>query len=119
MRKVKFSVEKESVDEMRAAGRFNPGLKVIMPNEDEIPISAGYADYIAVYQDKKGVLVTSFNPGLEYFGAEYFDAGDIDKPLTSIFLQGEGQIAEAFGTKSMPWDLEPKDVVKMVTSILF
>ena len=90
MQRVKnYSITKESIDEMIAAGRFNPSLEIVFRDRcgaHRHKLSAGYADDIHVYREDRLTCVLSINNQLGYVGMEVFD-GSV--PAGDIFLQGD------------------------------
>jgi len=90
MQRVKnYSITKESIDEMIAAGRFNPSLEIVFRDRCGIhrhKLSAGYSDNLHVYREGSLTCILSVNNRLGYIGMEVFDG---NQPFGDIFLQGD------------------------------
>ena len=90
MKRVKnFNIAKEPIDEMIAAGRFNPSLEIVFQDRcgtHRHKLSAGYADDIHIYREAGLTCVLSINNSLGYIGMEVFDGS---QPAGDIFLQGD------------------------------
>jgi hypothetical protein len=96
----KYSITKESTDEMIAAGRFNPSLEIIFQDRcgtHRHKLSAGYSDDLHVYREADLTCVLSINNRIGYIGMEAFDGS---QPFGDIFLQGD-QILEALGRNNL------------------
>ena len=80
MRKIThYSLEKESVDDMCNAQRFNPCLEITFRDSSGIhthKISAGYRDDIYVYRDNGQTYVFTQNSYLGYVGLEVFNGSE-------------------------------------------
>ena len=85
MRKVKkYTISKESFEDMCKAKRFNPCLKITFRDKNGIhhhKLSAGYDDDIYVYREHQQTFILTQNPRLGYVGLEVFEghvkSGDI------------------------------------------
>jgi hypothetical protein len=101
MQRVKnYSITKESIDEMIAAGRFNPSLEIVFQDRfgsHRHKLSAGYGDDIHVYSDGSLTCVLSVNNRVGYIGMEVFDGSE---PAGDIFLQGD-QVLESLGRNGL------------------
>ena len=101
MKRVKnYSISKESIDEMIAAGRFNPSLEIVFEDSSGIhrnKLSADYSDEIHIYREAGLTCVLSINNRIGYIGMEAFDGS---QPFGDIFLQGD-QILEALGRNGL------------------
>ena len=93
---INFRINKESIDDMIKAGRFNPCLEITFRDRSgkhTHKLSAGYSDDIDVYRDDLETYVLSSNPRLDYVGLEIFEGPE---KLGSIVLQGH-QVKEVLG----------------------
>ena len=101
MQRVKnYNIAKEPIDEMIAAGRFNPSLEIVFQDRfgtHRHKLSAGYADEIHIYREAGLTCVLSINNRIGYIGMEAFDGS---QPFGDIFLQGD-QILEALGRNGL------------------
>jgi hypothetical protein len=108
MQRVKnYSITKESIDEMIAAGRFNPTLEIVFRDRcgaHRHKLSAGYADDIHVYREGSLTCILSINNRLGNIGMEVFDGS---QPFGDIFLQGD-QVFEILKRK----DLSPFTIIR-------
>jgi hypothetical protein len=96
----KYSITKESTDEMIAAGRFNPSLEIVFRDRCGIhrnKLSAGYGDDIYIYREAALTCVLSINNRVGYIGLEAFDGS---QPVGDIFLQGD-QVLETLGKNNL------------------
>ena len=108
MKKVgNFSISKETKEEMIAAGRFNPCMKITFGGRSgrhTHTISSGYEDDIHVYLEAGATFVLSANHRLGYLGLEVFEGNDA---VGDVFLQGE-QATETLGRL----DLAPYAIIR-------
>lgn len=89
MRRVDFSIRKESIEDQLSAGRFNPCLEITFRDIKGIhvhTIGAGFDDELYVFREKGETLVVSHNPKLGYIGMEAFRGGDT---VGVVFFQGD------------------------------
>ncbi len=97
MRKVKkYTISKESFEDMCRAKRFNPCLEITFQDRTGIhthTLNAGYEDDLYVYREDCETYVLSLNSRLGYVGLQVFDGSD---EAGEIFLQ-DGQVEEALG----------------------
>jgi hypothetical protein len=100
-------IEKETPEEQRASGRYNPGLVLVLDGV-RYHLQSGYDDSITVFSDSTYFFVLSENRRLPYVGLDVFEMGD---PVSteSCFLQ-EHQCEQALGPG---WeDLGPAEMVE-------
>jgi hypothetical protein len=114
MEKMKnYSIGKEPIDEMIAAGRFNPSLEIVFEDSSGIrrnKLSAGYSDDIHIYREGSLLCILSINKRNDYVGLEVFDG---DQPFGDIFLQGE-QVVEALGR----YNLSPFTIIRRLMAFI-
>ncbi|MBC8438498.1 MAG: hypothetical protein H8D87_02290 [Deltaproteobacteria bacterium] len=102
-----FRINKESIDAMIKAGRFNPCLEITFRDRSgqyTHKVSAGYSDDIDVYREGKETYVLSTSSRLGYIGLEVFES---DEQTGSIFLESH-QVKEVLGRE----DLVPFNAIK-------
>ncbi len=80
----KYTISKESLEDMREAKRFNPCLEITFRDKKGVhhhKLNAGYDDYIYVYREHQETFILAQNPRLGYVGLEVFEgpveSGDI------------------------------------------
>jgi hypothetical protein len=108
-----YAICKESVDDMTAAGRFNPCLEITFRDRSGVhthKLSAGYDDHVHVYRESGQTFVLSCNDRLAYVGLDVFSG---ENPAGEIFLQGD-QVIEALGRD----DLAPFTVIRRMLEII-
>ena len=97
MRKLtKYSIEKESFEDMCKARRFNPCLEITFRDgsgSHTHKISAGYRDDICVYRDNGKTYILTNNPYLGYVGLIVFNGNQQEGDL---FLEYH-QVIEVLG----------------------
>jgi hypothetical protein len=101
-----YRIAKESMEDMIAAGRFNPSLEITFADRRGRPtqkIAAGYEDDIHVYRHSGLTYVLSLNARLGYVGLEVFDGAEA---AGDVFLQGD-QVIETLGRE----DLAPFTII--------
>ncbi len=79
MNRLGFWTERETLDEQREAGRYNPALVLrywLAGSEYRHAIGAGTSDALDVFTEAGRVYVVSTNAGLSYVGLEAFEAGE-------------------------------------------
>jgi hypothetical protein len=88
VRKVKrYTISKESFEDMRKAKRFNPCLKITFRDKNGIHhhnLSAGYSDDICVCREHQQTFILTQNPHLGYVGLEAFEG---NQRIGDIFLE--------------------------------
>lgn len=102
-----FRINKESIEDMLHAGRFNPSLEITfrdMSGQHTHKISAGYGDDLDIYREGTETYVLSSNSKLGYIGLEIFEGAD---KAGAIFLE-EHQVKEVLGRE----DLAPFNTIK-------
>jgi hypothetical protein len=108
MRRIhRFSINKESIEDMIKAGRFNPCLEITFRDRSghhTHKLSAGYSDDIHVYREGSETYVLSTNSRLGYVGLEVFEGAD---KAGAIFLE-ENQVKDTLGHE----DLAPFNAIK-------
>lgn len=100
---------KESWEEQRAAGRYNPGQKIAYVRKDgtriEFPISAGRDDDVELYRQGKIDYVLSMNSRLGYAGIEAFLEGEL---IGEVFAQTDHEVESVLGKRA--FDLMPATI---------
>ncbi len=108
MRRInRFSIDKESYEDMLKARRFNPCLEITFRDRSGTythKLSAGHSDVLNVYREGLETYVLSSNPRLGYIGLEVFEGPD---KIGSFFIEGH-QIEEVLGRD----DLAPFNAIK-------
>jgi hypothetical protein len=108
MRRIhKYSIGKESIEDMIQAKRFNPSLEITFRDrsgQHTHKLSAGYDDDVDVYIEGPETYILSSNPKLGYIGLEIFEGAE---KQGEIFLQEE-QVNEVLGRD----DLAPFNAIK-------
>ena len=108
MRKVKkYTISKESFEDMRKTKRFNPCLTITFRDKKGIHhhnLSAGYSDDIHVYREHQQTFILTQNPHLGYVGLEAFEG---DQRIGDIFLEAH-QVIEVLGKD----DLAPFTIIR-------
>jgi hypothetical protein len=82
-----YSIRKESLRDMREAGRFNPCLEITFKDRKgnhTQKLSAGYQDEIHAYREGEYTFVLCQNPRLGYIGLEVFKG---EEQTGDIFLE--------------------------------
>ena len=115
MRKVKkYTISKESFEDMCKAKRFNPCLKITFRDKNGIhhhQLSAGYDDDIYVYREHHQTFILTQNLRLGYVGLELFEG---DTKSGDIFLEAH-QVIEVLGRD----DLSPLTVIRRLCDYLY
>ena len=116
MRKVKkYTISKESFEDMCKAKRFNPCLKITFRDKNRIhhhKLSAGYDDDdIYVYREHHQTFILTQNPRLGYVGLEVFEA---DAKSADIFLEAH-QVIEVLARD----DLAPFTMIRRLLDHLY
>ena len=108
MKKVKnYTIEKESIQDMCDAGRFNPSSEITYRDKTGIQthkIDAGCLDDIHVCREGMETFVLTTNQSLPYVGLEVFTK---DGQAGDLFFQGD-QVLEA----GINLDLMPYNIIK-------
>ena len=115
MKRVKYSIERESTDEQVEAGRFNPCLKLTFRDKTGIhthKIGAGYSDEIDVYREDQETFVLTRNSGLGYVGLEIFNG---PAPVGEMFIQNDLGIEEIVGNINFA----PYTVIKRMAQYIY
>lgn len=104
MKQVYPKFEDETIDEQRAAQRYNPATVAIYKGV-RFTLDAGSNDDISCFTNADQLLVTSVNTSLGYVGLQVFHltgdyAGQEDG---SIFLQNDSEIREILGRKGLDY----------------
>ena len=108
-----YKICKESFDDMREAGRFNPSLEITFRDKKGSHIhklGAGYSDDIHVYRQYDETYVLAQNTRLGYLGLEVFNGPD---QTGDIFLE-QHQVEETIGRD----DLEPFTIIRRLMPYL-
>ena len=115
MRKVtNYSIEKESLEDMRKAKRFNPCLEMMFRDKSGThthKLSAGYADDIYVYREHGITFVLTNNPCLGYVGLEVFNGNE---RVGDLFLEYH-QVIEVLGR----CDLAPFTMIRRLKEYIY
>jgi hypothetical protein len=117
MRRVGYSVEKETYEEQSDAGRHNPGLVLLFRDKTgrhRVPISAGYRDEIDVYRQGDETYVLTKNRGLDYVGLEIFRG---DESAGDIFLQVDYEITDTLGPRGL--DLSDPTIIRRLSEYIY
>ena len=107
MRKVDFAIRKESFDDMRKAGRFNPSLEITFRDKHGThthKLGAGYCDDITVYRESSQTYVLTQNSRLGYVALDTFEGPD---RTSELFIEPH-QIPETIGRD----DLAPFTIIR-------
>jgi len=114
MRKVKnYRIFKESNEEMIAAGRFHPCLKITFIDRfgrHTHNLASGYGDDLHVYRSGNLTCVLSVNERLGYVGMEVFSGEDT---VGDVFLQGY-QVPETLGKL----ELAPFTIIRRLLQVI-
>jgi len=114
MRRVNhYTICKETVEDMAAAGRFNRSLEITFRDRNGVhthKLSTGYEDDVHVYRESGQTFVLSLNDRLGYVGLEAFSGAN---PAGEIFLQGD-QVTETLGRD----DLAPFTVIRRLIDLI-
>ena len=114
MRKVKkYTISKESFEDMCKAKRFNPCLKITFRDKNGIhhhKLSAGCDDDICVYREHQQTFILTQNPHLGYVGLEVFEG---DAKSGDIFLEAH-QVIDVLARD----DLAPFTIVRRLRDYL-
>jgi hypothetical protein len=112
-RVTRFSIGKESIEDMSKAKRFNRCLEITFHDRTGIhthKISAGYSDEIHAYREGTITYILSHNHGLGYFGLEVFEGSD---KIGDIFIENY-QVKETIGRD----DLAPFNTIKRMAAYI-
>lgn len=102
-----YSIDKESIEDMVKAGRFNPCLEIYFWDRTGSHIhklSAGYDDVLDVYREGLQTYVLSHNHSLEYIGLEIFKGSVV---IGEMFVEGH-EVKETLGSER----LAPVTIIK-------
>lgn len=108
-----YRIAKESMEDMIAAGRFNPCLEITFADRSgrhTHKIGAGNSDVIHVYRNAARTFVLSVNDRLGYVGLEAFDGAE---KAGDVFLQGD-QVIESLGRD----DLAPFTIIRRLMDLI-
>lgn len=115
MRRVDYELQRESYEDMLAAGRYNKALEIVFRDKSgEHPhkLDAGRMDDIDVYRHGKETFVLTRNFGLGYVGLEVFE-GEYENG--TIFLQNDSEIQEIVGSL----DLAPYTIIRRMAQYIY
>ena len=108
MRKItNYKIEKESINDMCKARRFNPCLEITFRDktgQHTHKLSAGHSDNLFVYREWNETYILSQNNNLGYIGFEVFIGSE---KKGDVFLQGD-QVNEVLGRD----DLAPFTIIR-------
>ena len=107
MRKVDYQIKKESFDDQKKAGRWNPELEITFRDktgQHTHKLSAGHQDDIHVYRIGDETFVGTRNEYLGYVRLEVFKG---QKKMADLFLE-DHDAKEIFGKL----DLAPTTTIK-------
>ena len=111
MKPIKYKVQKESLEDMCRAGRYNPSLEITFQDKSGahiVKVGAGYTDDLYVYQSMgEETYILSQNNHFDYVGLEVFEG---DEQVWEMFLQNDWQIQEVLGKKGL--DAAPYNIIK-------
>jgi hypothetical protein len=108
-----YRIFKETTEEMIAAGRFNPCLKITFVDRlgrHTHRLTSGYSDEIHAYRNADLTCVLSVNERLGYVGLEAFNGEDA---VGDVFLQGD-QVTETLGKS----DLAPFKIIRKLMQFI-
>jgi hypothetical protein len=115
VRKVKkYTISKESFEDMCKAKKFNPSLKITFRDKNGIhhhKLSAGYDDDVYVYREHQETFILTQNSRLGYVGLEVFEG---DTKSADIFLEAH-QVIEVLGKD----DLAPFTMIRRLCDHLY
>ena len=108
MRRInKFTINKESTEDMIVSGKFNPSLVLTFQDKSgqhKHKLSAGYGDDVEVYCEDDEIFIFYTNDMLGYVGLEIFEGAE---KQGDIFLE-EYEIKDVLGRRN----LAPFNVIK-------
>ena len=108
MRRInRFSISKESYEDMLASRRFNPSLTISFRDKSgqhTHKLSAGYGDVLNVYREGIETYILSTKSMLGYVGLEVLEGPD----KTGEFFVEDHQVKEVLGRDN----LAPFNVIK-------
>ena len=114
MRKVKkYTILKESFEDMCKAKRFNPCLEITFRDKNGMhhhKLGAGYDDDIYVYREDQETFILTQNPRFGYVGLEVFEG---DTKSADIFMEAH-QVIEVLARD----DLEPFTMIRRLRDYL-
>jgi len=116
MRRVGFTIEKETYEEQREAGRYNPGLVVLFRDRTgnhRVHIGAGYSDDVEVYREGEETFILSKNWRLGYVGLEIYRGS---RHIGEMFLQNSQDIDEILGPQGL--DLADYNIIKRMAQYI-
>ena len=115
MRRVaRYTILKESYDDMKKAGRYNPCLEITFRDKSGFhthKFQAGYEDDIHVFRKNGGTFVLSQNHRLEYVGLELFQG---DSQTATLFFQN-GAARDVLGKM----DLAPFTIIRWLLNYIY
>jgi len=103
----RFSISKESYEDMLAAKRFNPCLEITYRDRSGTythKLSAGHSDVLDVYREGAETYILSTNSRLGYVGLEILEGPH----KTGEFFVAGHQVNEVLGKD----DLAPFNIIK-------
>jgi hypothetical protein len=115
MRKVDYELQRESFEDMLAAGRYNESLEIVFRDKSGKHIhklGAGRSDEIDVYRDGKETFVLARNFGLGYVGLEIFNG---DEKVGDMFIQNDSEIDEIVGSL----ELAPYTIIRRLAQYIY
>ena len=113
-RVVRYTISKESYDDMVKSGSYNPCLEITLRDKHGKHIhklQAGYEDEIHVFKEGEEIFVLSLNNRLMYVGLEIFKR---DMKTGSIFLQ-EYTVKDVLGRM----DLAPFTIIRRLVNYFY
>ena len=99
-RVTRFSIAKESIEDMCKAGRYNRALEITFRDRTGIhthKVGAGDSDEIHVYREETITYILSHNEGLGYFGLEAYEGA---KKTGDIFVESH-QVKDILGNEAL------------------
>lgn len=108
-----YSINKESIENMICAGRFNPSLEITFRDrsgQHHHTLSAGYTDVLDVYREGTETYILSTNARLGYIGLEVFEGSD---PIGKMFVENH-EVKETLGREG----LAPFTIIKRLREFI-
>lgn len=97
-----YKIRKESFESQREAGRYNPGLELLI-GQVVMPLAAGSNDDIDVRTEGDEIYVLTRNYSLGYIGLEVFTKEG--SQIGDIFCQSEEEARELLGPNGLNYSV--------------
>ena len=115
MRRVKYQIQKETVEAMCKAGRFNPALEITFRDKTGThthTLGIGSGDALDVYREGQETFALARNFGLGYVGLEIFRG---DETVGEMFIQSQDEVNEIVGSI----DLMPYTIIRRMAQYIY